>query len=314
MSALEQVTGPADRRDEPLMQDAVSTAEEDRQEQARAQNSATVRESLQIALHASFIRCGRCWLLLILSVVLGAGCVVIWSENVYERHFHDQCDQPLASMLRLFYIIGLVNIFQRDIVRCFLCYNMSRDGPIEPGRVVLFRRLCRTATMLWPVVGTWMLTFSTSCNSELQDAVKAIIIYYVGAVGVILVLPAVFISIMLCLVRRGLVRAPVTGDAAPEGFIDELPIVTYDSSIFDDSVQGGYPSTCPICLDGFDGEQKITKTPCNVGRGHAFHTECLRGWLQCARTCPLCRVDLTDPSAPVDTPECAEGAQMTSAV
>lgn len=294
MSSLELATPASEEqtlRQELVVQDGPALEEQIQQQQYQA-----VRESLRIALQASLFSCGRCWILLILGVVVGAGCIVIWSENVYDKHHTEQCDQPLASMLRLFYIIGLVNIFQRDIIRCFFCYNLARDGPAEPTRVIIFRRCCRTATMLWPIVGAWMLSSSTKCSVDLQNAVRAILIYYVCAAGVVLVLPAVFISFMLCLVRRGLVRAPVVGDAAPEGFIDELPIVTYDPHLFDDAVLDGYPSTCPICLENFDGGEKISQTPCNIGRGHAFHTECLRGWLRCSKTCPLCRVDLTDPT------------------
>merc|ERR1711862_303648 len=59
----------------------------------------------------------------------------------------------------------------------------------------------------------------------------------------------------------------------------------------------GFPDSCPICLEKFGPEQRITRTPCRANanqQDHVFHTECLRGWLQRARTCPLCRLDLVE--------------------
>jgi len=286
-TALETLGHPPMLQQELVREESAATAEA---------NHLAVRESMQIALHASFVRCGRCWLLLIMSLVLGAGCVTAWSETIYEKHAQDKCDQPLAPMLRILYIIGLVNIFQRDIVRCILCHD-PRDSPVEPLRVTLFRRAAFLATALWPIAGGWMSSMSSDCSIELKTAVKTVLIYYVVTIAVVFVLPALFISAMLCLVRRGLVTAPLSEDAAPEGFIDDLPVLEYDPALFDEEETGGYSSTCSICLDNFDAEQKISETPCGQGpghAGHAFHTECLRGWLRCSRTCPLCRVDLTE--------------------
>jgi len=137
-----------------------------------------------------------------------------------------------------------------------------------------------------------MLSKTQKCSSQLINAVWVITAYYAVVAVVAIIMPACLISVMLCLVRRGLIRAPRSRHAAPEGLIDQLPKVQFVEELFDDS---NYPVACPICLDTFDAERPITRTLCTkTPSGHAFHTDCLQGWLRCARTCPLCRQDLTE--------------------
>jgi hypothetical protein len=45
---------------------------------------------------------------------------------------------------------------------------------------------------------------------------------------------------------------------------------------------------CAICLSNWEPQDRIKLTPC----GHAFHEECLRGWIMKKETCALCRKDL----------------------
>eukprot|EP00425_Heterocapsa_triquetra_P008284 CAMPEP_0195160234 /NCGR_PEP_ID=MMETSP0448-20130528/186565_1 /TAXON_ID=66468 /ORGANISM="Heterocapsa triquestra, Strain CCMP 448" /LENGTH=111 /DNA_ID=CAMNT_0040199035 /DNA_START=390 /DNA_END=721 /DNA_ORIENTATION=+ len=109
---------------------------------------------------------------------------------------------------------------------------------------------------------------------------------------------------MMCLVRRGLVRLPRNRAAAPESVIGDLPLVIFSPERFDDAGGPGcFPSQCPVCLEDFDRERTISQTPCH----HVYHTECLRGWLEVERRCPLCRHDLTEPvpsqaAVPADPP------------
>uniref|UniRef100_A0A0A9FPR0 RING-type domain-containing protein n=1 Tax=Arundo donax TaxID=35708 RepID=A0A0A9FPR0_ARUDO len=42
---------------------------------------------------------------------------------------------------------------------------------------------------------------------------------------------------------------------------------------------------CAVCLKDFDAEDKLTVMPCS----HAFHQECIFGWLRVNHVCPLCR-------------------------
>lgn len=254
-----------------------------------------VRASLTQVMEASFDRrLGQVWICTTLLLLVGMFAVLIWSQAVYAAHSEDQCDQPLAHMLRAIFVIALIQGLERDIVRNCLCYDYGRDGPIEPLRVRLWRRGSILAAVIWPVVATVMLFKTKSCNSELVLAVKVIVGYYCVLAFVLVIAPAFFVTVSLCLIRRGLIRLPRSPDAAPEDLIENLPTVPFDPVTFNDSGEPGtYPSSCPVCLEVFGPESVIKKTPC----GHVFHKDCLGGWLQVARSCPLCRTDLTDPNA-----------------
>lgn len=141
------------------------------------------------------------------------------------------------------------------------------------------------------------MTPPNKCDQRLINVMYGLLYYYLAVFTIGLLLPTFTITVMLCLIRRGWVRAPRSRDAAPEGLIEELPVLTFDPEIFVDGREGCYPAACSICLEDFSGDKPITKTPCDQGVKHAFHTECLKGWLQVARTCPLCRVDLTTGAA-----------------
>lgn len=262
-----------------------------------------VQSSLQAALEVSFERWGRMWLCAVLLLVLGMFCILIWSQWVYDDHRDDQCDQPLATMLRLLYVIIAVHAFQREIIKHILCYSMTRDGPDEPCRVRLLRRTSVTATLLWPFVGGWMLSQTHDCSPQLQLAVEVISMYYGLVAFVAIILPACCITAMTFLLRRGLIRMPRSRNAAPAELIEQLPKVVFEEARFQDSP---YPAQCPICMDDFSAAAPITITTCRPN-AHVFHTECLGDWLQCARTCPLCRVDLTE-----EAPAQGEAADASS--
>merc|ERR1712087_250274 len=90
-----------------------------------------------------------------------------------------------------------------------------------------------------------------------------------------------FVQLLRVALRRGLLR---TNNAAPSGSLDtNTEAVSFEDVALADS------SACSICLENFDTEHPIVKTKsCK----HLFHRQCLKGWLQVNRTCPLCRHDL----------------------
>lgn len=278
-------------------------------------NRLAIRSSFQNVLEVGFERWGRYWLCVVILLFLGMLCVVIWSQWVYDSCKTDNhCNQPLKLMLRLLYLIIAVYAFQREIIRHLLCYSMMRDGPEEPCRVVLFRRLALLAMGLWPVAGTWMLLHvGPGCNPDLQHAILVIIIYYAVMVVVAVLVPACVIGVMFCCVRHGLMQPPRSANAAPEDLIERLPIVEYDPRLFDDSGDPGtYPASCAICLDTFGEDLGITRVPCGSRSHHAFHTECLRGWLHCARTCPLCRKNLTNAADDAQDSDAEAGIELAT--
>jgi hypothetical protein len=42
--------------------------------------------------------------------------------------------------------------------------------------------------------------------------------------------------------------------------------------------------SCAICLDGFEEFSDTILMHCN----HVYHSECIKGWIQQHRKCPLC--------------------------
>ncbi|CAK9093920.1 unnamed protein product [Durusdinium trenchii] len=254
----------------------------------RREASATVRASLAQVIEVSFARCNRVVMCLALLLAVGLMVVVVWAELVYSAHEEDYCDEPLAEMLRLIFLIIIIQSLQKTIMRHCLCYDMAQDGPVEPCRVKLFRCLSLLAALVWPLVAGWMLMNSHDCSRQLQLAVAVIIGYYVTLVAVVIILPFLFISVMLCLIRRGVLALPRMPGAAPEGSLDQLPVIAFEPARFNDE-PSGLPSCCAVCLDPFNQQKEIVQTPC----GHVFHKRCLGGWMQVACTCPLCRSDVT---------------------
>lgn len=77
--------------------------------------------------------------------------------------------------------------------------------------------------------------------------------------------------------------------AAPPDTMAKLATQQHDEALFGDEEGKLYPAECAICLSAWEHDDVIKVTPC----GHVFHEECLGGWLRTARTCALCRSDLT---------------------
>lgn len=81
---------------------------------------------------------------------------------------------------------------------------------------------------------------------------------------------------------------PEVSRSAPPDTLEKLQTIAYAEDNFGDEEGKRYPSECAICLGSWEPEDVIKVTPC----GHAFHKECIGGWLRSARSCALCRKDL----------------------
>ncbi|WVZ54491.1 hypothetical protein U9M48_005278 [Paspalum notatum var. saurae] len=55
----------------------------------------------------------------------------------------------------------------------------------------------------------------------------------------------------------------------------------------------GVPGDCAVCLQDFGAEDTIRAMPCS--QSHAFHQDCILGWLRVNSVCPLCRHALPTP-------------------
>lgn len=76
---------------------------------------------------------------------------------------------------------------------------------------------------------------------------------------------------------------------APPETLQQLETVFFDPDMFGDEDGKTYPAECSICLGSWEMADVIKVTPCS----HAFHEECIGSWLKNARTCAICRMDLT---------------------
>merc|ERR1712039_1156610 len=88
--------------------------------------------------------------------------------------------------------------------------------------------------------------------------------------------------------RRGLLY---TNNAAPPGSLDRnTEAVNADDQLLEDQ-----PS-CSICFEDFFSNNNKEKEKIIVVKTkkciHLYHKQCLQGWLQVNRSCPLCREDL----------------------
>lgn len=247
--------------------------------------------SIQEVLHHYMVRNARCLSCVTVLFLIGFGIILYWSQLVYNQHQDDHCDQPLAPMLRLLLYVVAAFVLQRDISKHLCCYDFHRDGPEPPLRVRVFARLVKICVQAWPLVAGYLLFFTHSCSSQLELAVKVVLSYYLSLVVFIFVVPSVAVSVIFCLMRRGVNVMPPSPDAAPEGLLDSLPVVEFDPRRFTDGDEpDSLPSDCAICQDQFDSEKIIIKTPC----GHIWHKECLGQWFQSSRRCPLCRQDIVE--------------------
>ena len=53
------------------------------------------------------------------------------------------------------------------------------------------------------------------------------------------------------------------------------------------------PTRCPICLASYDTGEEIAWSK-NEECHHAFHLECIMGWLMDHDSCPMCRLNYLD--------------------
>lgn len=93
---------------------------------------------------------------------------------------------------------------------------------------------------------------------------------------------------------------PVSGVAVVEppqpisGGLEESKIESYTKlTVLSQSIvdSGCDAHTCAICLESFEPQELVR----SISRcEHCFHAECIVTWLIKTRTCPVCRITLSD--------------------
>lgn len=162
-----------------------------------------------------------------------------------------------------------------DVCRTYLIHIFLRDGPLY-----LF--------IMFALVFWLQLVQSHECRTSNVDLYETLNLFAIYSC-----ILAVFCLVLSYWHHRilgdvGRVRDEAEVRAAPPDTLGRLRDVLVDPASFGDEDDKPYPSECSICLLNWETGDTAKITPC----GHAFHAECLGGWLQTARTCPVCRQDL----------------------
>jgi len=84
----------------------------------------------------------------------------------------------------------------------------------------------------------------------------------------------------------------IAPNSMPDADIDAMSTVDYrdgaEVRIRNDTIILGEQSrTCSICLEDFVADEKLLITGCK----HYYHDDCIRPWLRCNASCPLCNQD-----------------------
>ncbi|XP_062216656.1 E3 ubiquitin-protein ligase Os03g0188200-like [Phragmites australis] len=82
--------------------------------------------------------------------------------------------------------------------------------------------------------------------------------------------------------------------------VESLPTAMYGDVKARVAAKSG-PLECAVCLTAFEDHDELRVLPACC---HVFHSDCINPWLAGAVTCPLCRADLTVPSALASTESC----------
>lgn len=249
-----------------------------------------LKAALRLTLHrATGPGLSKCWVYFAVISVLFSSWCLIQAGRSYERSQWESCDQPLAEMLWGF----------KTMLGCFVLFSICKRFEVAGRTEAWYMKASRVSVnfmiFLWPFIAGIMAIRSNTCSKDLVNAVEVIVAVYVILFGIFCVFPVGILLTYVVLLSRGVVPWPRSARAAPAGFVQQLPKVQFSPELFDDEgAEGCYPATCPVCLDTFDETHDITATNCQPNQ-HVFHTECLAGWLDRRKTCPLCRADLTAP-------------------
>ena len=110
----------------------------------------------------------------------------------------------------------------------------------------------------------------------------------------------------------------------PRAVVDAIPRVVFGSEEWDSGKWSAEDESCSVCIDAFErGETLLCLPECQ----HAFHKDCIEGWLAQNTTCPNCRASLVSAeggedveaarggrggAAPASPPGVVEGAPTSS--
>mmetsp|Transcript_9173 Transcript_9173/g.23553 ORF Transcript_9173/g.23553 Transcript_9173/m.23553 type:complete len:369 (-) Transcript_9173:112-1218(-) len=265
-------------------------------------NARVVRQHEEEVLLMHF----RVWILLFSLVVCLAYPamfgLLVWLIAANLEIGDVECAVPLQTWVQVVFCIVLYNFtINRPtprgscVQRLFCRWSRDPENPQPmPLRVWVYNLTFITFTFVWNCLGLHWVTIDDgrsasksglpSCQEVAPELYKAVKVYSSVNLAVTLFM---YINVfglgqlLRIALHRGLLH---TNQGAPSGSLDaNTEVVGLDDEAIVES-----PS-CSICLEDFEAENPIVKTKACK---HVFHRQCLKGWLQVNRTCPLCRQDL----------------------
>jgi hypothetical protein len=163
----------------------------------------------------------------------------------------------------------LAGIYGHGFMAAFL---VILNGPVYVATILSGVNWCRLS-----VSGRRRL-----CESSFEATIDNQEIYVQGLLSC--TVTATFVALIHW--QNALLR--LASEQPPPNLIHWIPTRCFDPGLCGAGEGKAYSAECPICLDEFHDKEKIKVTVC----GHAFHEQCLNGWVSTKPTCAVCRRDV----------------------
>uniref|UniRef100_A0A7S0B855 RING-type domain-containing protein n=1 Tax=Pyrodinium bahamense TaxID=73915 RepID=A0A7S0B855_9DINO len=214
-----------------------------------------------------------------------AAMLYIYSRSWYVlvRYGSDPCDVPLARVLRGCLLLVPTYLARSCVWRvlCKICGRSSAEGDETTAcQVMVLGFACFCLAYYAAAEGMELLHAARTCDRTAPTLYYWATYVFPSGMAQFILLHAV--AACAC---AGVAQAVwrVRGHSAKG--VDPFVVSLLDTVEPDAGFQ------CSICLEGYAPGTTAKAMPCC---GNCFHLECLQGWLEAHRTCPLCRADLRD--------------------
>ncbi|KAI9221937.1 hypothetical protein BC828DRAFT_379743 [Blastocladiella britannica] len=113
---------------------------------------------------------------------------------------------------------------------------------------------------------------------------------------IVALLACILLPLLFPMIQRRMQAQREAENRLPADTRKQLTALTYVAAPPSDTVpeasalicEDSGDALCAICLVEYSDGDKCVKLPCN----HHYHFDCLGGWLDVARVCPVCRADV----------------------
>lgn len=225
-----------------------------------------------------------------------AGWFLTWWLLGCSHHRH------LSMWLLLFQMLSLVEACFASLLRgCLQEITEAVDSRVRPG----FARTCGVCYALvssllkvvWCVHILKIVAHApkaTGCAESLPAFMHWYSCVLLLQLAVVEPLIRLGMSVVLWAATNGFLT---TSRGAKTGTLEAMEVIEYNPEMFaatDDPSDSRPQKECCFCLDEYDADMVIIRTPCQ----HIMHRDCLARWLQTSHFCPICRADVEEAPAP----------------